>query len=235
MQFVDAMKAVQQEIESGVSSKVPIADRIREGLANVRDLQPNQWGMLVLAVSAAAALVFLVLTRWDMPAIVTMAVLGWMGYRFVKNRPRRLIRQFAAKIGKMEAVKLVACRDREVTIVVGGAQKRRINGFATGRPDLPADQRQAREAERPVVPRREVRGIDPGRPVGGRASRAAAGRRAAVRAERPAGPAGLIRRLPPLVSRVRSYVNILAMYSHWRESWPTTPDPSCWRGVIVRS
>jgi len=117
-QLVDALRSVQQEIESGVSLKVPIADRIREGLANLRELQPNQWGMGVVAVAAAGVFLWLVLTRWDTGAVLTMAFLGWLGYRFVKNRPRRLVRKFARKVKRMEAVRLIVWRGRRITVLV---------------------------------------------------------------------------------------------------------------------
>jgi serine/threonine protein kinase len=117
-QLVDALKTVQQEIESGISQKVPLTERIREGLGNLRDLQPNQWGMLVGGVVAAGAFFWLLFTGWDLPAIITLTVLGGLAYRFVKNRPRRLVRRFAKRLKKMDAVRLVVCRERKVTIVV---------------------------------------------------------------------------------------------------------------------
>jgi hypothetical protein len=114
----EALKRVQQEIESGTSLKVPLSDRIRDGLSSIRHLEPNQWGIGVVAVAAIGALVFWVLSRWELPLVVVVAVMGWLVYRAIKNRPRRLVRRFAARVKKMPEVRIIVCRERQVTIVV---------------------------------------------------------------------------------------------------------------------
>jgi tRNA A-37 threonylcarbamoyl transferase component Bud32 len=130
--FVEALKAVQQEIETGISLKTPIIERIREKLHldSIREITPKQWGGAVVAVAAVGALIYFILTKWELPLVITFAVMGWLIYRFIRNRPRRLLRRFASRIRKMKEVRLIACRDREVTIVVDRAVARtyvRIN------------------------------------------------------------------------------------------------------------
>jgi serine/threonine protein kinase len=129
-QFVDALKAVQNEIESGVSSKVPIIERLRDGFGSIRDIRPNQWGFSVLGIAAAVVLFYFVFSRWDLWLIIVLAVVGLLCYRRTKNRPRRLLKRFAGKIKKMSDVRIIARQDRHVTVVVDAAVARsyvRIN------------------------------------------------------------------------------------------------------------
>ena len=60
-QFVDALKNVQHEIESGVSMKVPLAERIRDGIQSIREFTPKQWGWTVVATAAAVAFFYFIL------------------------------------------------------------------------------------------------------------------------------------------------------------------------------
>jgi serine/threonine protein kinase len=137
-QLVDALKTVRHEIESGISSKVPLTERIRERLGTVRDLEPKQWAWIVLGTAGLGALIYLALTRWDLPLLIFFAFMGLFGYRFVKKRPQRLLRKFTARVRKVPGVRMVACQGRKVTVVVDqavartyvrvNAQLRRMNG-----------------------------------------------------------------------------------------------------------
>jgi len=117
-QFVDALKAVQVEIESGISQRVSIAERLREGLGAIRDFRPKQWGLIVLAIAGAGAFFYFILTRWDLPAIIAMAFFGWFAYRLVVRRPRRLVKKFVAKVKKLEEVRLIVRQDRRLIVAV---------------------------------------------------------------------------------------------------------------------
>jgi predicted Ser/Thr protein kinase len=120
-QLVDALKTVQDEIESGISQKVPIADRLREGIHSIRDYTPRQWGWIVIGVVAAAAFFYFVLSRWDLPLLILLAVVALFGYRWVKNRSRRLLNRFTAKVKKMPEVQIITCREQQITVVVDKA------------------------------------------------------------------------------------------------------------------
>jgi predicted Ser/Thr protein kinase len=120
-QFVDALKAVQDEIESGISQKVPIVERIREGMDSLREYTPRQWGWTAIGLAAAAAFFYFVLSRWDLPLLIFLAVVALFGYRWVKNRSRRLLKRFTAKVKKIPGVRIITCRGEQVTVVVDKA------------------------------------------------------------------------------------------------------------------
>ncbi len=117
-QFADALRAVQVEIESGISQRVSIVERLREGLGAIRDFRPNQWGLVVLAVAGAGAFFYFILTRWDLPLIIVLGFFGLFAYRFVVNRPKRLAKKFVAKVKKLEDVRFIARQDRRLIVAV---------------------------------------------------------------------------------------------------------------------
>ncbi len=76
---------MQTEIETGISQRVSFTERLRERLGSIRDLEPKQWGWIVLAAAGAGAFFYFIFTRWDLPLIITLAFFGWFAYRFVVN------------------------------------------------------------------------------------------------------------------------------------------------------
>jgi ElaB/YqjD/DUF883 family membrane-anchored ribosome-binding protein len=120
-QLVDALKTVQDEIESGISQRVPFAERIREGILSIRDYTPRQWAWTAIGVAAAIAFFYFVLSRWDLPLLIVLAVVGLLVYRRIKNRSTRLLNRFAAKVKKMPEVQIIACHEQQVTVVVDKA------------------------------------------------------------------------------------------------------------------
>ena len=120
-QLTEALKLVQDEIESGVSIKVPLVERLREGLGSIRDLEPRRLTWIVAGITAAIVLFYLIFSRWDLWLIIVIGFAAWCGYRRVKNRPQKLLRRFAARIKKMPEVRIISRRDREVTVIVDRA------------------------------------------------------------------------------------------------------------------
>jgi hypothetical protein len=121
-QLVDALKGVQTEIESGISLRVPIAERIRESLRSIREFTPQQWGWAVIGIAAAAAFFYFILSRWDLPLLIVIAVGVLFGYRWLKNRPRRLVSRFTNRVKKMAEVRAVLRQDQQVVVIVDNAK-----------------------------------------------------------------------------------------------------------------
>ena len=96
-----------------------------------RDVMPgSEWGAAIIATAAVGALIYFILAKWELPLVITFAFIGWIISRFVRNRPRRLLKRFASRVKKIKEVRIIACSDREVTVVVDQALARtyvRIN------------------------------------------------------------------------------------------------------------
>jgi tRNA A-37 threonylcarbamoyl transferase component Bud32 len=132
--LVQDLKGVQQEIESGISVKTPLAERFREGLRSLREMAPAEWVWPVLGASALVVMLILAFSGWD-TQFWTLVFLGFVGlliYRRIRNRRYRLIKRFTAKVRKMSEVRLIVFQGNESTVVVDRAMAKtyvRINAL----------------------------------------------------------------------------------------------------------
>jgi serine/threonine protein kinase len=116
------LKAVQREVESGISGAVPLKLRLGEALRSLRDVTPGSW--LVPAVAAAAASVILLLIirpdAWA-PLVFGVGVPALFVYRRFRHRRRHLLRRFVTKVKKLPEVSMVSVAGTQVTVVADKA------------------------------------------------------------------------------------------------------------------
>lgn len=112
------LRGVAREIESGVSTQVPLRDRLEQAFAGLGDL-PGGW-----KVPIGAALLLMAFAGYtiatggvDFPFLIFVGIAGAFAYRRFRNRDRRLVRWFAGKIGKLPEIQLVTWQGREITVV----------------------------------------------------------------------------------------------------------------------
>jgi hypothetical protein len=122
-ELVADLRAVQREIETGISTSVPLTQRLMEEWRALRDRAPSEWVVpLTVALLAVAAVVFLVATdRMPWGFLLTVGFFGMLVWRRLKHRDRRLLRRFVARARKMPEVRAIVSREREVTVVVDRA------------------------------------------------------------------------------------------------------------------
>ena len=129
-EFVRDMKRVRHDIESGVSRRLPLGDRLRDGVDSLRRMAPRQWIVPAIVGVAAVLLLVLILVRGASGAgggdffgpLFTFGLIGLLVWRRLRNRRWRLVRGFAKKAAKMEEVRLVSMRGDDVTVLVTGAK-----------------------------------------------------------------------------------------------------------------
>jgi hypothetical protein len=121
--LVGDLKAVQREVESGISTAVPLGVRLREQLASLADLLPGAWlPWLVLALLVALAVLFFQRSsEGTVPGLLTFAFFGLLVWRRVRNRRYRLLRKFTKKAAKLPEVALIAAAGTRVTLVADKA------------------------------------------------------------------------------------------------------------------
>jgi predicted Ser/Thr protein kinase len=116
------LKAVQREVESGVSGVTPLRARMDEALRSVRDAVGGRWIVPALA-GAAVAVAALVLLRPDdwIGFAVVFGLPGLYLYRRFRHRRTHLLRRFVAKAGKLPEVRIIAVSGTQVTVVTDRA------------------------------------------------------------------------------------------------------------------
>jgi predicted Ser/Thr protein kinase len=116
------LKAVQREVESGISGATPLKARLEEALRSLRHATPGAWTVPALG-AAVVGVVLLVTLRPDdwVPAIFVVGLPALFAYRRFRNRRRHLLKRFVAKVRKMPEVQMVSVAGTEVTVVADKA------------------------------------------------------------------------------------------------------------------
>lgn len=119
--LVEDLRRLKRDIESGTRTRLPAGDRLRGWIDWIRASFPfGQKGLLILiaAVALTAALVALNI-NWG--GLIGPAFIALFGYRFVRNRKKRLIAAFTKKAAKVPSVRAVFSGEDRMTVVMDKA------------------------------------------------------------------------------------------------------------------
>jgi tRNA A-37 threonylcarbamoyl transferase component Bud32 len=133
-QLVQDLKAVQREVETGVSANVPLGRRLREQWDSIREMTPGEksWPVIVAAMVIVVLWLLFSKSGISFSGVFLFAILGLIVYRRVRNRSLRLGKQFTARVRRLPEARVVVLRGREVTVLVDHAVARtyvRINAW----------------------------------------------------------------------------------------------------------
>ena len=132
-ELVSDLKAVQREVESGISSRVSLAARLQERWRLMMDRPLGEWllpgGILVLVLAVLIALSFGGSSERSSgdgigPGLVFSTIGALLVWRRIRNRRIRLARRFVSKLRKIGEVRLVALDGMRFTVVADQAQAR---------------------------------------------------------------------------------------------------------------
>jgi len=121
------IKTVQRELESGISSRTPIATRLREQWQSWRDRPVGEWILPAAAVLAVAAILvtFVVMRRvGGFSSLIVPGIVGLLLWRRFRNRRRRLGSKFVKKAAKIPGVRIVSLDGMRLTVVSDSTQAR---------------------------------------------------------------------------------------------------------------
>ena len=117
------LKTVQREAESGISSKVPLGQRLQEQLRSLGGLAPREWlvpaavgGLVVAAVSF-----FVWRAQEGLGSLFMVAIVGLLVWRRLRNRRQRLARKFVGKAKRLREIRLLALDGMKLTAVADTA------------------------------------------------------------------------------------------------------------------
>ncbi|HXK11423.1 MAG TPA: serine/threonine-protein kinase [Vicinamibacteria bacterium] len=124
--LVADLKTVQREVESGVSSKAPLAARLQEQWLSLRDRPLGEWllpaALLVVALAVLLSIVFHRSAENVIPSLIFPGIVALLAWRRFRNRRLRLARRFVAKVRRLPEVRLVALDGMRFTVTADRAQ-----------------------------------------------------------------------------------------------------------------
>jgi tRNA A-37 threonylcarbamoyl transferase component Bud32 len=128
------LRAVQREVESGISTKVPLGMRLQERLLALRDLAPSEWAWPI-GISLVAIGVLVAMVRSDgevIPVLFMFGTFGLLFYRWIRNRRYRATKRFTSKVRRLQEVRIIAVDGLRITVVADKALARtyvRVNAL----------------------------------------------------------------------------------------------------------
>ncbi len=115
---VTDLRAVRRELDSGVSGRTPMYERLGLERFHLDRLRAAAGGLSVpgLLLVGGVILVSLIilipsLGRGKLGGLIPVAILSGLLYAHMRRRPKELIRRFSRKASKLKEVRLVAFRD----------------------------------------------------------------------------------------------------------------------------
>ncbi len=137
--LIDDLKTVQREVESGVSSRVPLGVRLQEHWESIRSCTPGEWllpgAVAVVVLAVILAMIFGSQADGIPGTLIVFGIIGLFFWRRFKNRRIRLARRVVKKMGKMEEIRLIALEGMAFTVLADQARARtyvRANAIVDG-------------------------------------------------------------------------------------------------------
>jgi eukaryotic-like serine/threonine-protein kinase len=119
--LADDLKHLKRDLESGTRESLRPVERLRgwvEGLAASFPLGRN--GLLILAAAVLGSVVFIA-ARVQWGNLFSLALFGWLFYRWIHNRRSRRLRAIIAKMAKDPSIRAILLQGERITIVVDRA------------------------------------------------------------------------------------------------------------------
>jgi hypothetical protein len=127
-ELIAELKTVQREVESGVSTRVPLGVRLQEQWESLRHRTLGEWlvpGVVTLALLAlVSALVFGSQAEGLPGTLIFFGIIGLFVWRRFRNRRIRLGRRVVAKLTKMEEVRAITLDGMRFTVLADRARAR---------------------------------------------------------------------------------------------------------------
>jgi predicted Ser/Thr protein kinase len=119
------LRSVQKEVETGVSQRVALSDRLAEAWQNLRQQTPAApWLAAAIAGAVMAVALYFVFSKHSWPSLILLGCGLAVLWRKTRNRRMRLVRKFAARAGKLPEVRIVAYEQKQITVLVDKALAR---------------------------------------------------------------------------------------------------------------
>jgi hypothetical protein len=119
--LVQDLRQLRRRTESGHARPPSLRERFQDTVSHFRHLSPSQYAWLVGGAIALAAALYLVFAKVGLGSLILPAVVALLVYRHFRHHPQRILEQFVRKTARIPEVRLIACHDGRITVVVDRA------------------------------------------------------------------------------------------------------------------
>ena len=119
--LAEDLRRLKRDVESGTRTRLPAGERLRGWIDWLRTSFPFGTKGLVILGMAIVLTAALVALRINWGGLIGPAFLALFGYRFARNRKKRLIAAFIKKAAKVTSVRAVFSGEDRMTVVMDKA------------------------------------------------------------------------------------------------------------------
>jgi predicted Ser/Thr protein kinase len=119
--LVQDLRVLRRDTESGQARMRSWRERMAEVTERFSHLKPAQYAWLGGGVLGLAIVIYLLMAEIQPGALILFAVVSLLLYRFVRNRPQRMLDLFVNKVGRIPEVRFIVAQDRRLTVAVDRA------------------------------------------------------------------------------------------------------------------
>jgi len=116
------LRQLKENLESGSQRPVAVRDRVRNLGEWLRFSLPFGLGGTLAALAVVSLIAYLIFAQVEVGAIITVVLIGFPVYRYIRNRKARMIKRFISKVSKMPEVRAITVRGDLITVAVDGAK-----------------------------------------------------------------------------------------------------------------
>lgn len=119
--LAEDLRRLKRDVESGTRTRLPAGERLRGWIDWLRTSFPFGTKGLVILGAAVVLTAALVALRINWGGLIGPAFIALFGYRFARNRKKRLIAAFIKKAAKVTSVRAVFSGEDRMTVVMDKA------------------------------------------------------------------------------------------------------------------
>jgi serine/threonine protein kinase len=119
--LVQELRVLRRDTESGHARLRSWRERMSDVTDRFTHLTTAQYVWLAGGALAIAIVTYLLLTDVGLGGLIAFTVVSLLLYRYVRNRPQRMLELFVNKVARIPEVRLIVSQDRRLTVAVDRA------------------------------------------------------------------------------------------------------------------
>jgi serine/threonine protein kinase len=109
--LADDLKHLKREIETGTQTTFSRGQRLQAIIEWIKTSMPFGFKGIALAAVALILIAAIIFTKFQWSILIGLTFLGFVIYRYVRNRKSRMLNRFVAKVSKFPEVKAISFDD----------------------------------------------------------------------------------------------------------------------------
>jgi tRNA A-37 threonylcarbamoyl transferase component Bud32 len=112
------LRQLRRDTESGTRRLPSLLDRLHGVVDRFRHLKPTEYAWMAGGLGAIAIAIYVLVTNVGAGTLISPVIIALLLYRYFRNQPQRLLTGFVRQVARVPEVRVIACQDGRITVVV---------------------------------------------------------------------------------------------------------------------